>query len=447
MNILKTLTSISVVAILAGCSTSSIKPGKDSFSIINGPTITRNNSQSTVGLMCVGNTINNAFLGKRKVRIAIGSINDLTGKFSDQDGGYKVTQGAQLMAYSALQKMKAVKIVERSDTQVFKFETDLSTAKMLGDKVNYRLPNGVVINYRPMISGSILGSSYYITGGITEINYNIYSNGSEIDIAFFGGIRQYVMNIAMDLRLVNSRTLEVVSGITLQKQIVGYETKAGVFKFFGNDLIDLNIGSKVDEPVNLGIRAIIEQGIAELVGSLYKINTKLLFDGLYAKNKVSDDWIQRPERVAKRICPRIKIAKPIKKVLPQPLPRPQPKQKKFAILKKSSYLGSCSAVKSTCEMCKMLKTSKHPSKLVKGSYVQMSAYSKPSGCLNEYACLSQKHGDLFKNKSYSIAKRTNSKGEEWHGLLVGPFKTNQKASQFCSTSKLRGLDCFVKVVK
>ncbi len=39
------------------------------------------------------------------------------------------------------------------------------------------------------------------------------------------------MNIGLDLRLVETRTLEVVDVISYQKQIVGHEIGAGVFSF------------------------------------------------------------------------------------------------------------------------------------------------------------------------------------------------------------------------
>ncbi|MCZ9335816.1 CsgG/HfaB family protein, partial [Klebsiella pneumoniae] len=73
--------------------------------------------------------------------------------------------------------------------------------------------------YRRILAGQVPGSDFYIVGGITEVNYNIRSGGfdaavGEVDSDRPGsGIathRTYVMNIAMDLRLVQTTTLEVV---------------------------------------------------------------------------------------------------------------------------------------------------------------------------------------------------------------------------------------------
>jgi len=438
MKHIRTILAIICTIAVVGCSSfGTIHHGKNGYSIINGPKVTRNNTPATVGLMCVGNTINNAYPGKKRIRVSIGSIPDLTGKFSNNDAGYKVTQGAALMAYSALQKMKAVQVVERADTNIFQFETTLANQRMLGDRVNYRLPNGQTINYRPILSGKVLGSAYYVTGGITEINYNIYSGGGELDVAWFGGSRRYVMNIAMDLRLVNSQTLEVVSALTLQKQIIGYETKLGVFKFFGSELVDLNIGEKNDEPVQLGVRTIIEQGVAELIGSLYKIDTEKLFDGLEDKGLFGNQWITDPRTVANAFCPRMDVVHDT----------PTYPTRNHNPVKKSGYVGSCTNLKTKCQLCNLKNLAKQPSKKRPGIYVQMASFQKPEGCLNEWACLESKHGDLFKNQNYTIDRTLSSTGRIWHGLLVGPFASNKKANQFCSTSKKRGLNCYVRNIK
>ncbi len=442
MNFLKTVSATLLIAGVAGCSSfGTLNHGKNGFDIIHGPKVTRNHTPSTVGLMCVGNTINNAYAGKRKVRISIGNIPDLTGKFSNEDAGYKVTQGATLMAYSALQKMDAIQVVERGDTAVFQFETNLANQKMLGDRVNYRLPDGQTINYRPVLSGKVLGSAYYITGGITEINYNIYSGGIEADVAWFGGTRRYVMNIAMDLRLVNSQTLEIMEAITLQKQIIGYETKLGVFKFFGSELVDLNMGKKTDEPVQLGVRTIIEQGVAELVGSLYRINTSKLFNGLEDRGVFGNQWITDPRTVTDAFCPRVEMIKRAPVTQPRSQPRSQPKKTKPA------YIGSCNNLKDTCHLCNLKNLAKQPSVKTAGYYVQMAAFEKPEGCLSEWACLESSHGDLFESQNYIIEKSSLSTGKERHSLLVGPFTTYIKANSFCSASKSRGLDCFIRQVK
>jgi outer membrane protein OmpA-like peptidoglycan-associated protein len=76
------------------------------------------------------------------------------------------------------------------------------------------------------------------------------------------------MNIAADLRIVDTRSLVVRQTVSLEKQITGYEVGFNVFRFFGDDLFDINIGAKNQEPLQLGVRTTIEAGILELLAGV-----------------------------------------------------------------------------------------------------------------------------------------------------------------------------------
>jgi outer membrane protein OmpA-like peptidoglycan-associated protein len=111
--------------------------------------------------------------------------------------------------------------------------------------------------------------SYYIVGGITEVNYNIQSRGAELSVSSIGAkVRTFTMNVGVDLRIVDSRSLVVVKTISMQKQITGTEVGAGIFRFFGTELLDVNMGSKNQEPLQLGVRTTIEHGLLELLGAV-----------------------------------------------------------------------------------------------------------------------------------------------------------------------------------
>ena len=106
-------------------------------------------------------------------------------------------------------------------------------------------------DYRKIIAGQVPGSDFYVVGGITELNYNIRSAGVDAYVGdkdsdgLKGNFRRrvFIMNIALDLRLVNTRTLEVVDVISYQKQVVGREVSLGVFDFLNGTIID--VGAEV----------------------------------------------------------------------------------------------------------------------------------------------------------------------------------------------------------
>jgi hypothetical protein len=132
---------------------------------------------------------------------------------------------------------------------------------------------GKSVPWVPYFGGSIQGSDYYIVGGITEANANIASGGAEVAVNNIGVRRRtFTQSVAIDLRIVDSRSLLVVDAVSLQKQYTGYEVGANTFRFFGLDLFDVNIGAKAQEPMQLGVRATIEEAAILLVGRVNQMN-------------------------------------------------------------------------------------------------------------------------------------------------------------------------------
>lgn len=209
-----------------------------------------------------------------RLRFAVGQIADYTGKLESDNSGRKLTQGAALMAMSALAKA-GVPLVERFDTSVAEMELKYANVKLITD--DPRLKNGGG-DYRRILAGSIPGSDYYLVGGITELNFNIRSLGANGDgggtatnsLKGTAGANLYVMNVGLDLRLVDTNTLEVVDVISYQKQIIGRQEQAGVFDFMGHTFFDASIGESALEPIQLAVRSVIERAVLEMVARLYR---------------------------------------------------------------------------------------------------------------------------------------------------------------------------------
>jgi curli biogenesis system outer membrane secretion channel CsgG len=204
-------------------------------------------------------------------RIAVGRILDYTGTVNE-DGGRRITQGASLMAMSAFNKAGA-RLVERFDTSVTELELRYANNRLIGQDSGDE-------NVRRIYAGQMPGSDYYFVGGITELNYNIRSMGVDAQgghtdardgVGNIGG-RLYVMNIALDFRVIDTRTLEVVDVISYQKQIIGRELRAGVFSFFDDTLIDIAAGERALEPVQLAVRAGVERSVVEVMSRFYGVS-------------------------------------------------------------------------------------------------------------------------------------------------------------------------------
>ena len=236
---------------------------------IGGSPVIANETPYSDGLRCMAQ-----FTRARPVRIAVGQIADYTGKISSDNSGREVTQGAALMAMSALSKA-GVPLVERFDTSVAEMELKYANNKLISGDGAQGAPQGS--DYRKIFAGSIPGSDYYLVGGVTEVNFNIRSMGASADgggtatdaVKGTAGANMYVMNVGLDLRLVDTNTLEVVDVISYQKQIIGRQIQAGVFDFLGHTFFDASLGESALEPIQLAVRSVVERAVLEMVSRLY----------------------------------------------------------------------------------------------------------------------------------------------------------------------------------
>jgi curli production assembly/transport component CsgG/holdfast attachment protein HfaB len=256
---------------VAGCVSPVALPNGNYAQPMGNAPVTANPTPYSAALVCLAEYARH--YGVRAPRIAVGRIADYTGKAED-NGGREITQGASLMAMSALAKAGAP-MVERYDTSVSELELKYANNKLISDQPGGA--PGASAPYRKIMAGQIPGSDFYLVGGVTELNYNIRSSGLDAQ----GGHQNvnqgtaaatgqlYVMNVAMDLRLVETKTMEVVDVISYQKQIIGRQVGVGLYSFFGGDVINVSVGEGGLEPIQRAVRAIIERSTVEMMANLY----------------------------------------------------------------------------------------------------------------------------------------------------------------------------------
>ena len=234
--------------------------------------VTSNPTPYSQALVCMGGYARANHISAP--RIAVGRIGDYTGKEEADGSGRKITQGASLMAMTAFAKA-GMPLVERFDTSVSELELKYANNKLISD-----LPNPAAdapADPRKIFAGQVSGSDFYLTGGVTELNFNIRSNGADIaggEVKTTGlkasiTSRVFVMNVAIDLRLINTRTMDVVDVISYQKQVVGHEVSAGVFDFLNGNVFDISGGTGALEPMQLAVRSLVERAVVEMTANLY----------------------------------------------------------------------------------------------------------------------------------------------------------------------------------
>src|SRR4051812_18144325 len=115
---------------------------------IGGSPVIANETPYSDALRCLGSVT-----GQRPIRIAVGQIADYTGKTENDGSGRKITQGAALMAMSALSK-SGVDLVERFDTSVAEMELKYANNKLITDEPQAPGQPG---DFRKIMAGSIPG--------------------------------------------------------------------------------------------------------------------------------------------------------------------------------------------------------------------------------------------------------------------------------------------------
>ncbi|MEQ8557119.1 MAG: holdfast anchoring protein HfaB [Henriciella sp.] len=281
--------ALSAAFLAAGCVTPVAGPSGQYAKPIGNAPVTPNPTPYSEGLVCMGHYARTS--GYRAPKIAVGRILDYTGK-ADLEGGRRVTQGASLMAISAFAKSGA-RLVERFDTSVSELELKYANNKLIGDEQ----PD----NFRKITAGSIPGSDFYLVGGITELNYNIRSIGADVfagdldplDTKGSIGGKMYVINVGLDLRLVDTESLEVVDVISYQKQIIGREISLGVFDFANGNVFDVGVGGRAQEPIQLAIRSVVERAVLEMMANLYAVPSSDVCDatrGAISTNGTTGDF-------------------------------------------------------------------------------------------------------------------------------------------------------------
>ncbi len=193
-----------------------------------------------------------SFRGNNLPVFSVGEVADKTGQINYDENGHVISQGISEMTVSALYKTGKVNLVERLDLRIPLAEVKLAEQKRL---------NRDISAFRDLPA-----SDFIVVGALTELNYNIASGGARLAIrGIGGGVRTVVINVALDLRVVDAKNFAVRYVSTLQKQIYGFEVEANVFRFFGNTLVELEAGSVRNEPLQLGVRSVVEMGVYQIM--------------------------------------------------------------------------------------------------------------------------------------------------------------------------------------
>jgi curli biogenesis system outer membrane secretion channel CsgG len=195
---------------------------------------------------------------------AVHVISDQTGRYSSEEVGNYLPRDSAGMMVSLLQKA-GVKQVNRSNTAVSEWEIARAREQILGDGGNVVI-GGESLPFRPLVKGALRGSDYVIDGVITQLDFNSYSGGLEASVGGAGGgVRNFALTAAVDIRVTDTKSTQIIKARSYSKQAVGREVFASVFRFFSDELFDIKIGGKSQEGLQAAIRWVLADAAYDLV--------------------------------------------------------------------------------------------------------------------------------------------------------------------------------------
>lgn len=260
---MRSLIALIAVGALAGCGALPPElspPTKDYF----GPLPVANRTPADAALKCLSRTPE---VRREGAIFAVHVVSDLTQRVSVDEVGSYVPRDAAGMMVTAL-ALAGVKQVNRVNTAVPEFEIALAKEQILGDGRPQRIENEVV-PYRPVRKGAFRGSTYVIDGSITQLDFNTYSEGAEV--SFFGaggGRRVFALTVGADIRVTNTITTDILVSNSYAKQAVGREVYGSIFRFFDDELYDINVGRENVEGLHAGVRWLMAEAAYDIVSGI-----------------------------------------------------------------------------------------------------------------------------------------------------------------------------------
>ncbi|MDU7482107.1 curli production assembly/transport protein CsgG [Hafnia alvei] len=221
-----------------------------------------------------------------KLFVSVYNIQDETGQFKPYPASNfstAVPQSATAMLVSALKDSGWFIPLERQGLQNLLNERKIIRAAQ---------ENGTAaINNQHQLS-SLVAANVLVEGSIIGYESNVKSGGAGARFFGIGASTQYQLDqIAVNLRVVDVNTGQVLSSVNTSKTILSYEVQAGVFRYIDYQrLLEGEIGYTTNEPVMLCVMSAIETGVIYLVNDGINRNLWTLKNPQDAKSSVLERY-------------------------------------------------------------------------------------------------------------------------------------------------------------
>jgi curli production assembly/transport component CsgG len=223
-----------------------------------------------------------------KIAVAVYGFKDMTGQRKPSNTlslfSTAVTQGAESYLIKSLQEAgnrQWFTVVERVNLDnLLKERQMIKQTREIYDGANAKM-------LPPMTMAGVI-----LEGAIVDYNSNVLTGGTGFAVLGIGPYTQYTQDqVVISLRLVSVQTGEILTTVTIEKNLLSTHEGTTVMKFYnqGTRSFELDSSQTFNEPGNYALRSAIEQAIVELVKNGESL-------GLWKYKESTNELVQKETR-------------------------------------------------------------------------------------------------------------------------------------------------------
>mgnify|MGYP003343816055 FL=1 len=199
-----------------------------------------------------------------KIAVAVYGFKDLTGQRKNSNTlslfSTAVTQGAESYLIKSLQ--------EAGNRQWFTVVERVNLDNLLKERQMIKQTREIYEGTNAKMLPPMTLAGVILEGGIIDYNTNVLTGGTGFAVLGIGPYTQYTQDqVVISLRLVSVQNGEILTSVTIEKNLLSTHEGATVMRFFNQNTktFEFDTSQTFNEPGNYALRSAIEQGIVELV--------------------------------------------------------------------------------------------------------------------------------------------------------------------------------------
>ena len=215
---------------------------------------------------------------RKNIRVAVGSFEDKTGQYKDalvtRYSSAVTKAGRDVLSHLLYRALGPRALVERDPLNLAIIQREYEMAYKY-DGEGRRI--GLIQKGGP--KGGLSGAEYLITGAVVYYSVDRYSGGGGVNFQGIGvNARFGSALVAVELRLVDMGSSEVLWSTVQQSGVEGWQVGADIFRFVsssGRDyLVQAEVGMAAQLPADYALQTSLEESVVRMVLENEKIFLK-----------------------------------------------------------------------------------------------------------------------------------------------------------------------------